>query len=445
MPTSNGRFVGSDFCTGSVGTRPLADEAVTSIKLAKTLQSDNFVAGSSGWQIKRDTGDAEFNNITIRGDLISSNWDGGLDLSGGKDTSATAGFFLDSSAGAAQFQQIYAEGGELNNLDVTGILTLTSSGKLRTAASGARAELVGSGTTSGTFYYVGFSGETDEHAPVIWGAQGYNGPEKVPVLSLISGRHPSGALGDEARIALFAGTATRPRLIEINAEHVTMFGDTLRLPDEVTFTGDLATGIFRPAAANVAIKTGGVERFRVDQGGGVKVYNEIQLGDGSVADPPYTFLSDGNTGIYRPGADQLGFACGGVLRAAVTTSELQVRGDKGVHLYDYAPSTTGAGANATWTHVGGGVYRLDRSTSSRRYKARISDALDLAAVPLRPRRWWSRLDERHQVGFVAEEIADVLPEAVEHGPDGPEHYDPRAVLAVLAAKIGRIEATLGLA
>ena len=48
-------------------------------------------------------------DVTIEGtvtvaDIVSDDWDGGSDLSGGKDGTATLGYFLDDSAGAAQFQ-----------------------------------------------------------------------------------------------------------------------------------------------------------------------------------------------------------------------------------------------------------------------------------------------------------------------------------------------------
>ena len=42
----------------------------SSINFGNDIQSDNFVAGSAGWQIQRDTGNAEFDNVTIRGDSI---------------------------------------------------------------------------------------------------------------------------------------------------------------------------------------------------------------------------------------------------------------------------------------------------------------------------------------------------------------------------------------
>ena len=37
------------------------------ISFGNDIQSDNFVAGSTGWRIERDTGDGEFSNITVRG------------------------------------------------------------------------------------------------------------------------------------------------------------------------------------------------------------------------------------------------------------------------------------------------------------------------------------------------------------------------------------------
>ncbi len=53
------------------------------IPIGTTLQSDNFSSGSAGWQIVRNTGNAEFNNVTARGTLdASSITTGTLDCSG---------------------------------------------------------------------------------------------------------------------------------------------------------------------------------------------------------------------------------------------------------------------------------------------------------------------------------------------------------------------------
>lgn len=202
MPTQDGLLDSRDLCDGSVLERTLADESVGSLKIQKNLQSDNFVTGTSGWEINRDTGsvefqdatirgtlnaddivagtldasvvsvtnlnasnittgtlsaariaadslsvdklaagtigthaiiltsspsslirsgdyvagtqgwriqgngDAEFNDVVVRGDLVSGNWDGTdpPNLSTGADAGATAGWAFDSSAGSAQFE-----------------------------------------------------------------------------------------------------------------------------------------------------------------------------------------------------------------------------------------------------------------------------------------------------------------------------------------------------
>ena len=49
---------------------------IASVNFGTNIQSDNYIAGSSGWQIQRASGDAEFNDITARGELKSANFDG---------------------------------------------------------------------------------------------------------------------------------------------------------------------------------------------------------------------------------------------------------------------------------------------------------------------------------------------------------------------------------
>lgn len=56
--------------TLSGGSTTVSFGTVTSaIQVTTDLESDNYVAGSTGWRIERDTGDAEFQNATIRGTL----------------------------------------------------------------------------------------------------------------------------------------------------------------------------------------------------------------------------------------------------------------------------------------------------------------------------------------------------------------------------------------
>lgn len=83
-----------------IGSADIEDGSISSIKLADTLQSDNYVAGVSGWIIRRDTGDVEFGAGSFRGDLVTSgqvlaNGPFGFSaaLSGGQVTVARTGGF----------------------------------------------------------------------------------------------------------------------------------------------------------------------------------------------------------------------------------------------------------------------------------------------------------------------------------------------------------------
>jgi len=58
---------------GGTGTVTVSFGSVTgAIQVTTDIESDNFVSGSSGWQIQRDTGTAEFGAASIRGTLSAS-------------------------------------------------------------------------------------------------------------------------------------------------------------------------------------------------------------------------------------------------------------------------------------------------------------------------------------------------------------------------------------
>ncbi len=97
----------------------------------------------------------------FRGDVRSANWDGGGDLSSGLDTTATSGYLLDYSSGAIQTTAIYAQGGDLGTLSVTGYITMATNGVIRTASSGQRIEISNADRNVLMFY----SGDASENYP----------------------------------------------------------------------------------------------------------------------------------------------------------------------------------------------------------------------------------------------------------------------------------------
>jgi hypothetical protein len=58
--------------------------------------------------------------------------------------------------------------------------------------------------------------------------------------------------------------------------------------------------------------------------GRVALSNGVTLPSGTAAAPSLSFDADADTGVFRPAADQLGLAVGGVSRAVVTATALQV-------------------------------------------------------------------------------------------------------------------------
>ncbi|HFE4458989.1 TPA: phage tail protein [Escherichia coli] len=55
----------------SIGTAKIADAAITTAKIAQRIQSTNYSKGSAGWIINKD-GNAEFNDVTVRGKVYAS-------------------------------------------------------------------------------------------------------------------------------------------------------------------------------------------------------------------------------------------------------------------------------------------------------------------------------------------------------------------------------------
>ena len=87
-----------------------------------SIASSNYSAGSAGFIVNGD-GSAEFNDIVVRGDIESGNWDGTSPANlATVDGGASAGFYLDSSVGSAQFEGNIFLGGNIVFTGEAGIL-----------------------------------------------------------------------------------------------------------------------------------------------------------------------------------------------------------------------------------------------------------------------------------------------------------------------------------
>jgi len=92
---------------------------------------------------------------------------------------------------------------------------------------------------------------------------------------------------------------------------------------DLTFAGDLNTGVYSSAADTINITTGGTVRVTLNTTQATLSGCQL-LGDNaaSASAPDYSFDGDPNTGIYSAGADQINMATGGTLRVSVSTTAL---------------------------------------------------------------------------------------------------------------------------
>jgi len=168
----------------------------------------------------------------------------------------------------------------------------------------------------------------------------------------------------------------------------------------VKFASDPNTGIISPGPDQLSFVTGGVGRLTVDANGAVVFTNNVLIGGtltltgsstsffaGSAGAPSITFTGDTNTGIYSPGADQLGFSTGGVNRLTLdgsgnisltgniniaSTKEYQINGVKILDATSLGSSVissslTSVGTISTGTWQGTTISRLYGGTGQTSY------------------------------------------------------------------------------
>jgi hypothetical protein len=85
------------------------------------------------------------------------------------------------------------------------------------------------------------------------------------------------------------------------------------------FTGDTNTGIYSPGADQVGIATGGTVRLTTTTTG-ITSALAVDIPLGAVGTPSIAFTGDLNTGIYSPGADQIAITTGGTGRLFIDSS-----------------------------------------------------------------------------------------------------------------------------
>jgi len=150
---------------------------------------------------------------TVGTDFISTDWDGAIPPSlGSKDAGASAGFALDGSEGAAQFQKIFADGATITNISADNI----TAGTLNIARIGAQsitaAEIL-NGTVTATQIANGTITTTQIAANTI--VAGDIAVDTITASEIAAGAIDTSELaaGAVTAVEITAGTITTDRLV----------------------------------------------------------------------------------------------------------------------------------------------------------------------------------------------------------------------------------------
>jgi hypothetical protein len=216
---------------GTTLARFITPGSLPAFVLAQDLQSDNYAAGSDGWKIERDTGSAEFNDVTVRGTVYAS-----------------AGTFAGSLSAATGTFSGTVTAATIATNTLSGTVTLSSPGKIQTAASGQRIEL---DATYGDRINL-FTGNVSEDY------EAYITGDASPMALLLvspgqSGGSRSNAYLKEAEIELRVGTGTEE--ISITNGAVAVAG-TLGVTGAVTLSSTL--GVTGAATMSSTLTVSGV-------------------------------------------------------------------------------------------------------------------------------------------------------------------------------------------
>lgn len=187
-----------------------------------------------------------------------------------------------------------------NRLTVSGaasLLTHAGTGghqmKLNKAAAGDTASLL---------FQTGFSGRAE---------MGTTGDDGFTVKVSADGA----VWRDGLRVAAATGIAEAPQGLALP-------GGSAAAPG-LAVLGDANTGVAAPAADTLVLAAGGIAALTATAAALTSAV-PVALAPGNASAPGLAFAADGDTGFFRPAADQIGLATGGTQRALLTTSALTV-------------------------------------------------------------------------------------------------------------------------
>ena len=429
------------------------------------IRSQNYDGTATGWAIFGD-GTAFFgSSVVVAGDIYSSSWDGAIpaDLSAGPDQNATAGYYLDSSAGSIHLEGDIWIDGQFGVKIITGFaqvasFSYSSSNNWAGISSGVDLLLAGTGISSDVIIRSNSVGTsilfqpaslsltkmtmTVTNSAFLHSIVMNNGTALLPGLATTDLNTGWFRSGTDVIQHTVNGTATQQiynyGLLGLGTSAYLLNAGVATAASAAapvySFSGDANTGMYRWTGDHIGFATGGT------QAGGITSIGTIRMkGFGTTGNATFTFVDDLDTGMYRYSTNRLGFTAAGYSFSSTAAN---------FYMYGARNNTTGSAAN---TLIQASDGRIFRSTSLRAHKSRITYNVDyLADLELKPVKFYRKDDSDWFYGFIAEDFSDqdtILGEysgvADDLEPDEEPNqltgYDSRAVMAIMAAKINRLE------
>lgn len=153
-----------------------------------------------------------------------------------------------------------------------------------------------------------------------------------PYTNSITLKSPT-SLGASYSITMPGSVPTNSNVVSMNGAGVLSTGlaPGSAANPSAAFAADLGTGLYSPGAGNLGLATAGALRFQIS--GDQLLGNAL----GTAAAPLYSFLNDTDTGIFSPSANNLSFTTAGTSRLRISGDQLlgEARGTAGAPLYSF--------------------------------------------------------------------------------------------------------------
>ena len=288
-----------------------------------------------------------------------------------------------------------------------------------------------------------------------------NFAQTLPTAKVTTGTIETGTFGTTTSTAATITTGTIPTLVATTL--VTTGTGTAAAPAIVP-TGDTNTGIFFPAADTIAFSEGGAEAMRIDSSGNVGIgttsvtsnytldtrgWIRSQHPSGDCVVAAIAGNTTGVSAIYfgdsasdNPGSIEYNHTSNSVSVRTNGTNRLSISSGGDVTITDLA----GAGSRAVNASAAGLLSAAsDASLKEEVIGAHIAGLAEILQIHPKMYRWKDDIANRGdeasvELGFIANDVAPIIPSAAPLGNDGLYGFYDRSITAALVKAVQELKA-----